>query len=120
MDDVERMRRAIALAAEVRTATAPNPWVGCVVVPAAPRSGGSGGSGRRAVAADALAETFEGATSPPGGPHAEVTALTAAGEQARGATLYATLEPCAHHGRTPPCTDAIVGAGVDRVVIGLE
>ena len=120
MDDVERMRRAIALAAEVRTATAPNPWVGCVVVPAAPGSGGSGGSGRRADTADALSEAFEGATSPPGGPHAEVTALAAAGEQARGATLYATLEPCAHHGRTPPCTDAIVGAGIARVVIGIE
>ena len=117
MDDVERMRRAIALAAEVRTVTSPNPWVGCVVVPAAP---GSGGAGRPGHVADALPEAFEGATSPPGGPHAEVTALAAAGEQARGATLYATLEPCAHHGRTPPCTDAIVEAGVARVVIGIE
>ena len=55
---------------------------------------------------------FTGATAPPGGPHAEVAALAAAGERARGGTLYVTLEPCAHHGRTPPCTDAIVAAGV--------
>ena len=90
MDDVERMRRAMALAAEVRTATAPNPWVGCIVVPAGPGSGDSGRSGRLADGADALPEVFEGATSPPGGPHAELTALAVAGEQARGATLYAT------------------------------
>ena len=115
MDDVERMRRAIALAAEVRTATSPNPWVGCVVVPAAP---GSGGAGRPGHVAGALPEAFEGATSPPGGPHAEVTALAAAGDQARGATLYATLEPCAHHGRTPPCTDAIVEADRQLGVVG--
>ncbi len=63
---------------------------------------------------------FAGATAPPGGPHAEVTALAAAGEAARGATLYVTLEPCAHHGRTPPCSDAIVAAGVTRVVVGIE
>ncbi len=64
---------------------------------------------------------FEGATSPPGGPHAEITALARAADgHARGATLYTTLEPCVHHGRTPPCTDAIVAAGVARVVIGIE
>jgi diaminohydroxyphosphoribosylaminopyrimidine deaminase/5-amino-6-(5-phosphoribosylamino)uracil reductase len=103
MDDLEHMRRAIALAAEVRTSTAPNPWVGAVVVPPG-----------------AATETYEGATAPPGGPHAEVTALAAAGAAARGATLYVTLEPCAHHGRTPPCTDAIVEAGVARVVVGVE
>lgn len=132
MDDVERMRQAMALAAEVRTTTAPNPWVGCVVVPAAPGSrdpgrpgssggiGGTGGSRRQPDAAPALSEVFEGATSPPGGRHAEVVALAAAGDRARGATLYATLEPCAHHGRTPPCTDAIVEAGIARVVIGIE
>src|SRR5580704_5082540 len=112
MDDVEHMRRAMALAATVRDRTAPNPWVGSVVVPPA---GGAGRGGNRA------GEThFEGATAAPGGPHAEVTALAEAGESARGATLYVTLEPCAHQGRTPPCTDAIVAAGVARVVVGVE
>ena len=79
----------------------PNPWVGCVIV----RDGEVVG---------------EGATEPPGGPHAEVVALARAGERARGATAYVTLEPCAHHGRTPPCTDALIDAGVARVVIALE
>jgi diaminohydroxyphosphoribosylaminopyrimidine deaminase/5-amino-6-(5-phosphoribosylamino)uracil reductase len=106
MDDVQHMRRAMALAATVRGSTAPNPWVGCVIFPAAH--------------ATDVATFFEGATAPPGGPHAEVTALARAGEAARGATLYATLEPCVHHGRTPPCTDAIIGAGVSRVVIGIQ
>ena len=96
--DESAMRRAVALAAGVRTTTSPNPWVGSVVEP--------GG--------------FEGATQPPGGPHAEVLALRAAGDAARGATLYATLEPCAHAGRTAPCVDAIVDAGVARVVVGVE
>ncbi len=64
-------------------------------------------------------ESFEGATAPPGGPHAEVVALESAGARAQGATLYTTLEPCAHHGRTPPCTGAIVAAGVARVVVGV-
>ena len=103
MDDVDHMRRAIALAEAVRGSTAPNPWVGCVVVPA-----------------NTAGSTFEGATAPPGGPHAEVTALARAGEHARGATLFSTLEPCVHHGRTPPCTDAIIAAGIARVVIGVE
>ena len=106
MDDVQHMRRAMALAATVRGSTTPNPWVGCVVFPAAH--------------ANDVATFFEGATAPPGGPHAEVTALAQAGEAARGATLYATLEPCVHHGRTPPCTDAIIGSGVARVVIGIQ
>ena len=91
------MGRAIRMAATVRAITSPNPWVGCVVEP--------GG--------------FEAATAPPGGPHAEVAALAAAGDRARGATLYSTLEPCSHHGRTPPCVDAIVTAGVARVVVGV-
>ncbi|MGI9022829.1 MAG: bifunctional diaminohydroxyphosphoribosylaminopyrimidine deaminase/5-amino-6-(5-phosphoribosylamino)uracil reductase RibD [Acidimicrobiales bacterium] len=95
--DEEAMRRAVALAAEVRATTSPNPWVGCIVEP--------GG--------------FVGATRPPGGPHAEAVALAAAGEAARGATLFTTLEPCVHHGRTPPCVDAIVAAGVQRVVVGV-
>jgi len=103
MDDAEHMRRAMALAATVRTGTAPNPWVGCVVVPS-----------------DAGRTVFEGATAPPGGPHAEVVALAAAGGAARGATLVVTLEPCAHHGRTPPCTEAIIEAGIARVVVGVE
>ncbi len=107
MDDLEHMRRAMALAAEVRQSTAPNPWVGAVVVPAE-RFGGR------------PAASYEGATAPPGGPHAEVTALAAADAAARGATLYVTLEPCAHQGRTPPCTDAIIEAGLARVVIGVE
>lgn len=106
MDDVLHMRRAMQLAATVRGSTAPNPWVGCVIVPT--------------VDAGEVAAPFEGATAPPGGPHAEVTALAQAGGAARGATLYVTLEPCAHHGRTPPCTDAIIEAGVSRVVVGIE
>lgn len=94
------MGRALALAAGVRAATSPNPWVGCVVA-------GEDGS------------VFEGVTAPPGGPHAEAAALAAAGAAARGATLWSTLEPCARHGRTPPCADAIVAAGVRRVVVGI-
>jgi diaminohydroxyphosphoribosylaminopyrimidine deaminase/5-amino-6-(5-phosphoribosylamino)uracil reductase len=112
MDDPEYMRRAMALAAGVRATTAPNPWVGCVVVPAHVGADATTGPGP--------AGTFEGATAPPGGAHAEVAALAAAGPLARGATLYVTLEPCAHHGRTPPCTDAIVEAGVARVVVAVE
>ncbi|HEX2274270.1 MAG TPA: bifunctional diaminohydroxyphosphoribosylaminopyrimidine deaminase/5-amino-6-(5-phosphoribosylamino)uracil reductase RibD [Acidimicrobiales bacterium] len=92
------MARALELAASVRTITSPNPWVGCVVEP--------GG--------------FEGATRPPGGPHAEQVALAAAGAVARDGTLVTTLEPCSHHGRTPPCVDAIVAAGVRRVVVAIE
>jgi diaminohydroxyphosphoribosylaminopyrimidine deaminase / 5-amino-6-(5-phosphoribosylamino)uracil reductase len=96
--DEQAMGRALQLAAGVRTTTSPNPWVGCVIEP--------GG--------------FEGATQPPGGPHAEVVALAAAAGRAGGATLYATLEPCAHTGRTPPCVDAILAAGIARVVLGVE
>src|SRR5437764_7175587 len=92
------MERALELAASVRASTSPNPWVGCVIEP--------GG--------------FEGATQPPGGPHAEIVALQAAGDAARGAAMVVTLEPCAHHGRTPPCVDAIIDAGVARVVVGIE
>ncbi len=104
----------MTLAAGVRTITSPNPWVGCVVVPS-DVSSEAARSGSR-VKFDSC---FEGATSPPGGPHAEIAALAAAGDRARGSTLYTTLEPCSHHGRTPPCTDAIVEAGVHRVVVGL-
>jgi len=63
---------------------------------------------------------FVGATAPPGGPHAEVSALQAAGAQARSGTLYVTLEPCSHHGRTPPCTEAILASGIRRVVVGIN
>ena len=97
----EHMARAVALANAVRTRTSPNPWVGSVVV-------------------TPDGATFEGATEPPGGPHAEVVALQRAGGAASGSTLYVTLEPCAHQGRTPPCTDAIVEAGVARVLVALE
>jgi diaminohydroxyphosphoribosylaminopyrimidine deaminase / 5-amino-6-(5-phosphoribosylamino)uracil reductase len=94
---VPRTPPARAMARRMWTAS-PNPWVGAVVEP--------GGA--------------SGATQPPGGPHAEVVALRRAGAAASGATLYVTLEPCAHTGRTPPCVDAIVDAGVARVVVGVE
>ena len=81
------------MAATVRWTTSPNPWVGCVIVPA--------GDG----------PAVEGATEPPGGPHAEAAALALAGDAARGATVYVTLEPCSHHGRTPPCADALSPPG---------
>lgn len=98
--DEQAMARAIRLAASVRTRTSPNPWVGAVVV-----------------AADG--SSFEGATQPPGGAHAEIVALREAGDQAAGATLATTLEPCSHQGRTGPCTTAIIDAGVARVVVGI-
>jgi diaminohydroxyphosphoribosylaminopyrimidine deaminase / 5-amino-6-(5-phosphoribosylamino)uracil reductase len=98
MGDEQHMRRALELAAAVRGRTSPNPWVGSVIQP--------GG--------------YEGATSAPGGPHAEAHALQAAGDAARGATLYATLEPCAHTGRTKPCVDQIIDAGIRRVVVAIE
>ena len=104
--DVAWMLRAVEAAERVRGRTSPNPWVGAVVVPAP---------------AEGLPSAwFTGATAPPGGPHAEVSALAAAGDRARGATLYVTLEPCAHQGRTPPCVDAVVAAGVSRVVVGVD
>ena len=90
------MSRALALAREVQGHTSPNPAVGAVVVT----------DGRN---------VGEGATEPAGDRHAEVVALAAAGEAARGATLYVTLEPCCHSGRTPPCTDATLAAGVAEV-----
>ena len=93
------MRRALALAERARGKTKPNPWVGAVLV----RDGEIVG---------------EGWTEPAGSRHAEIVALAEAGERARGATLYVTLEPCSHHGRTPPCADAVIAAGVGRVVVG--
>ena len=93
------LERALELAERARGKTKPNPWVGAIVV----RDGETVG---------------EGWTEPAGSRHAEIVALAAAGERARGATLYVTLEPCSHHGRTPPCADAVIAAGVARVVVG--
>src|SRR5439155_21891850 len=100
LTDPALVERALSLAAGVRTTTSPNPWVGAVIQ-----------------VGDNL---FEGATQPPGGAHAEIVALRAAGERAKGATLACTLEPCSHTGRTGPCADAVIAAGVARVVIGIE
>jgi len=93
---MDYMRRALTLARRAQGTTSPRPPVGAVLV----RDGQVVG---------------EGATQPPWGPHGEIVALQAAGERARGATLYVTLEPCAHYGRTPPCVDAILRAGVGEV-----
>jgi diaminohydroxyphosphoribosylaminopyrimidine deaminase/5-amino-6-(5-phosphoribosylamino)uracil reductase len=95
------MARARELGDSVLGSTSPNPPVGAVVLDA-------GG-----------AVVGEGATSPPGGPHAEVVALARAGERARGGTAVVTLEPCAHTGRTGPCADALLAAGIARVVIAV-
>jgi diaminohydroxyphosphoribosylaminopyrimidine deaminase/5-amino-6-(5-phosphoribosylamino)uracil reductase len=95
--DYEHLSHALRLAANGLYDTAPNPTVGCVLV-----------NGGRVVGT--------GWTAPAGGPHAERVALTAAGAAARGATAYVTLEPCCHTGRTGPCTDALIEAGVARVV----
>jgi diaminohydroxyphosphoribosylaminopyrimidine deaminase/5-amino-6-(5-phosphoribosylamino)uracil reductase len=93
------MGEALSLARRGLGGTSPNPMVGAVIV----KDGGVVGQGFHQRA---------------GGPHAEVHALAEAGEAARGATAYVTLEPCCHHGRTPPCTDALIAAGVTRVVYG--
>jgi diaminohydroxyphosphoribosylaminopyrimidine deaminase/5-amino-6-(5-phosphoribosylamino)uracil reductase len=95
------MAEAIAVGQSVRSQTSPNPWVGAVVVPA----------GDDPVAL--------GATEPPGGRHAEIVALDLAGPTAVGGTLYVTLEPCSHFGRTAPCADAVIGSGIKRVVVGV-
>jgi diaminohydroxyphosphoribosylaminopyrimidine deaminase/5-amino-6-(5-phosphoribosylamino)uracil reductase len=95
------MARARELGLRVLGTTSPNPPVGAVVLDAAGEVVG------------------EGATSPPGGPHAEVHALAQAGERARGGTAVVTLEPCAHTGRTGPCADALLAAGIARVVVAV-
>ena len=100
-DDYRWMSRAIELAERGLFTTTPNPRVGCVIV----RDGCVVGEGWHARA---------------GEPHAEVHALAMASDAARGATAYVTLEPCAHHGRTPPCAEALVKAGVARVVTAME
>lgn len=100
--EVAAMQRAIVLSTEAVGSTNPNPCVGAVVLDSAGRVLG------------------EGVTQPVGGDHAEVGALRAAGEQARGATIVVTLEPCAHSGRTKPCTEAVIAAGITRVVYALD
>jgi diaminohydroxyphosphoribosylaminopyrimidine deaminase/5-amino-6-(5-phosphoribosylamino)uracil reductase len=100
LQDWEYMARALALAKHGLYTTDPNPRVGCVLV----RAGSIVGEGWHAFA---------------GGPHAEIQALKAAGEKAQGADCYVTLEPCCHHGRTPPCTEALISAGVRRVVVAM-
>ena len=98
MSDAAHMHAALALARRGLGLTAPNPSVGCVIV----REG-------RVVG--------RGVTAPGGRPHAETIALAMAGAAARGATAYVTLEPCAHHGKSPPCAEALVEAGIARVVV---
>jgi len=99
--DHAHMAHALRLAERGLYTTQPNPRVGCVI-------------------AQVDAVVGEGWHQRAGEPHAEVFALREAGERARGATAYVTLEPCAHHGRTPPCADALIAAGVARVVIAAE
>src|SRR4051812_7117273 len=103
--DERVMRLALALGARHQGRTRPNPAVGAVVV---------AGSEREPVI------VAQGITQPGGRPHAERVALAAAGAAARGATLYVSLEPCSHHGCSPPCVDAILASGVARVVSALE
>jgi diaminohydroxyphosphoribosylaminopyrimidine deaminase / 5-amino-6-(5-phosphoribosylamino)uracil reductase len=94
------MQRCLELAGQALGQTAPNPLVGAVIV----RDGQTIGEGFHPKA---------------GGPHAEVLALRQAGDRAQGATLYVNLEPCSHYGRTPPCADAVIAAGLRRVVVGM-
>jgi diaminohydroxyphosphoribosylaminopyrimidine deaminase/5-amino-6-(5-phosphoribosylamino)uracil reductase len=100
MTDHDYMMKAIEAASLVRLRTSPNPWVGCVIV-------------------TTNGQVFVGSTEAPGGRHAEVVALDAAHAalaDTQGATVFTTLEPCSHHGRTGPCTEALISAGVSRVV----
>jgi len=99
--DHESMARALRLAQRGLYSTTPNPRVGCIIV----KAGRVVGEGWHERAGEA---------------HAEIVALRAAGDAARGATAYVTLEPCSHHGRTPPCADALVAAGVARVVAAMQ
>ena len=92
------MQRALDLAAQGAGGVEPNPMVGCVVVQGA----------------EIIGEGWHRAF---GGPHAEIEALAIAGRRAAGATMYVTLEPCCHHGKTPPCTEAVIAAGIRRVVV---
>lgn len=97
----EYMRQAISLGAQGRITAPPNPWVGCVIV--------NNGI--------IVGESFHPA---PGESHAEVIALNQAREKSKGSTVYVTLEPCAHYGRTPPCVNALIKAGVQNVVVALK
>ena len=99
--DYIHMAHALQLAERGLYTTSPNPRVGCVIV----RDGAMVGSGWHQQA---------------GQPHAEIHALREAGDAARGATVYVTLEPCSHHGRTPPCAEALIAAGVARVVVAMQ
>ncbi|WP_164996132.1 bifunctional diaminohydroxyphosphoribosylaminopyrimidine deaminase/5-amino-6-(5-phosphoribosylamino)uracil reductase RibD [Proteus alimentorum] len=101
LHDEHYMRRAIELAALGRFTTSPNPNVGCVIVKEGEIIG-------------------EGYHHHAGGPHAEVNALKMAGDKAKGATAYVTLEPCSHFGKTPPCADALINAGIKRVVAAMQ
>ena len=98
-NDERMMRLAVDTACTARLRSRPNPWVGAVVVT---QNG----------------EVFTGATLEPGNAHAEIVALNAAAHHAQDSTLFSTLEPCNHTGRTGPCTQAIIDAGVSRVVVG--
>src|SRR5262249_44676247 len=104
-DDAEFMAHALALGRRGLGRTWPNPAVGAVIV-------------RHDAASQII--VGRGVTEPGGRPHAETQALARAGAAAAGATLYVTLEPCSHHGKTPPCTDAIIRAGIRRVVSALQ
>ena len=99
--DVWHMRRALELAAKGEGCVEPNPMVGCVI----------------ARGAEIIGEGWHGRF---GGPHAEAEALRLAGARAAGAAMYVTLEPCSHFGKTPPCTKAVLAAGVKRVVIAMQ
>jgi len=100
VNDQQAMQIAITAADRARLISRPNPWVGAVIVT---QSG----------------EIFEGSTSRVGGPHAEISAIRAAEKLTVGATIYTTLEPCDHTGRTGPCTQAIIDSGIKRVVVGI-
>ena len=101
--DEEMMAIALRMAERGLGATMPNPSVGAVI------------------ADETTGEILARAVTAPGGrPHAETQAIAAAGERVRGATIYVTLEPCSHHGRTGPCAEAIVAAGLKRAVVAIE
>lgn len=100
-NDLEMMQHAIDVGEKSRWISPPNPWVGCVL------------------AKDGVV-IGEGSTSTYGGPHAEVNALKKTGNNAHNSTMYVTLEPCCHFGKTPPCTDSVIRSGVKKVVIGIQ